>query len=373
VWDGTAWSQPCGAATACGPGPRDLVTAATAPGGVVLYGGQTNDGHGNRSIDGDAWIWNGRTWQTVCSTCPPGRRAGVAMAGNGTSVLLFGGGQVGATNSALGDTWQLRDGNWTRVGAGGAGQPAPRLGASMAWDGRQFVLFGGITPQPGNGAQVALSDTWTWSGHAWVRRCGTPMPPCGPPGRLLPGLAPIADPGQGLEGALLVGGLHFPPGSNGDVDILGDIWFWNGSTWLAEPSPWPSSSPVGESPPIGVPFVGALAARPASCQTTLAADFPAGSSSSPVVTAGTWTLAFDANHDGRPDACATATPMPGATTTSTSTPAPSPPSSAVPVTDPGPAQLPRTGGDPVPALVAAALALALGVALVASSFRRAQR
>ena len=86
----------------------------------MLYGGQTNAGRGNRSIDGDAWIWNGRTWQTVCSTCPPGRRAGVAMAGNGTSVLLFGGGQVGATNSALGDTWQLRDGNWTRVGAGGA-------------------------------------------------------------------------------------------------------------------------------------------------------------------------------------------------------------------------------------------------------------
>ncbi len=313
VWDGTTWTPECGTTTPgatsrCAPGPRDLVGEATGPTGVVLYGGRTVDSSGNQSGPlADGYIWDGNAWQLLCAPCAPGARTAPAMAGNGTVVLLFGGGDLGGNNGQavpLGDTWQFDGVNWTEVDPGGPGQPAPRFGAAMAWDGVHFVLFGGLVAGS-NGNPVPLGDTWIWTGSDWVQACGEPLAACGPDPRILGGFAYLASPDPDRRGALLVGGLAFPNGTNnGNPDILGDIWFWNGSTWIQQASPWPASSPIGnDPPPLGLPVVGALASLPGSCAVTLTGDFAEDTASGPVPAPGTWNIGFDANGDGKPDPC----------------------------------------------------------------------
>ncbi len=358
VWDGASWTAKC-ATTVCGPGRRLLVGAATSPTGVVLYGGQSKDVQGSRTVHHDMWRWNGSTWNQVCASCPPGVRAGMAMAGNGTTVLLFGGGTLGNTNMSFGDTWQLVGNVWSPVNGGGAGQPAPRIGASMAWDGEHFVLFGGLTPTSGNGNDFALADTWIWSRTKWVQQCGTPLPACPPTGRLLGGFANLANPDPTRRGALLVGGLSFPQGTNGNPAVRGDTWFWNRVRWRKEASPWADSSPVGDGgPPSGVPSVGALAALPASCQLTLAGDFPIGAASRPVIRSGTWDIGFDANGDHHPDVCPASVPSP--TTTAMPPPTTVPHAALLPSPTVAPIELPNTGTNATVEFLAAVAGVASG-------------
>ncbi len=312
VWNGTQWTPECGTTTPgatspCLPGPRDLVGEATGPTGVVLYGGRTVDASGNQTGPlADSYLWNGSAWQQLCSPCAPGGRTAPAMAGNGTIVLLFGGGNVGNNGPAmpLGDTWQFDGSTWIQVNPGGVGQPEPRIGAAMAWDGQHFVLFGGLG-EDSSGNAIPLGDTWIWTGSEWVQACGQPLAACGPTPRVLGGFAYLASTDPNQRGALLVGGLGFPNGvNNGNPDVLGDIWFWNGSTWIQQSSPWPDATALGSGPPpFGLPIVGALASLPASCQATLAGDFAANTGSGPVPMAGTWNIGFDANGDGHPDPC----------------------------------------------------------------------
>ena len=309
VWNGTTWSPKCGttmpgATVPCAPGPRDLVSAATGPTGVVLYGGQTNDGTGNTTLHGDSYEWNGTAWRQICSSCAPGARAGAAMAGNGMIVLLFGGGDTAGNGPAVpfGDTWRFDGNTWTELSPGGAGQPAGRLGASMAWDGHHFALFGGLIPN-GSNTQTTLADTWIWTGAQWVQACGQPLAGCGPPPRILGGFAPLASPNPALEGALLVGGLDLKNGGNAPPDVLGDIWSWNGTAWSKQASPWPDATTVTNSFPGGLPLLGALAGLPATCQVALTGDTLTDNGNGPTATAGTWNIGFDANGDHTPDPC----------------------------------------------------------------------
>ena len=359
VWNGTTWTPKCGTTTpgataACAPGARDLVGEATGPTGVVLYGGQTGDGSGNQTTHDDSYLWNGTTWQTICTHCAPGTRAAPAMAGNGVIVLLFGGGDTGGNGPgvALGDTWQFNGTTWTQVNAGGAGQPVGRLGGSMAWDGHQFVLFGGLVP--GNNSQTTLADTWIWTGAQWVQACGTPLAACGPAPRVLGGFANLASPDPAQQGALLVGGLGLA-GNNQPPNILGDIWFWNGTNWLKQASPWPDSTSLDNGFPNGLPLVGALAALPATCQVTLAGDFATGSDGTRTATPGTWNIGFDTNNDAKPDPCPptplTVSPVAAATAAPTG-------------------GLPMTGSDLARDALAGTLTLAVGLILTITTRRR---
>ena len=383
VWDGAHWSAICGV---CAPGRRGLVAAATSPTGVVLYGGQVPGGSGNKVAVADSWSFDGSKWHQLCTTCPPGARAGAAMAGNGTDVLLFGGGLVGNTNTAFGDTWRLSGNTWTLVEAGGPGSPAPRIGAGLAWDGTHYVLFGGLTPDAGSGNNFPLSDTWIWSGSKWVQECGAPLAACGPSGRVLGGMARLANPDPARRGALLVGGLGFPDGTNGNPAFDGDIWFWNGARWIKQPSPWADSTAATEGGPApGLPFVGVLAALPATCRVTLAADFAGGSVAAPTITAGAWSIGFDADHDTHPDGCAASAPGEGSTTTTTAAPTTTttiaPGAGVQPVIDPGvtspttvaPPRLPATGSNRDGAAYAGLGACALGAALLGLSRRTRRR
>lgn len=368
VWNGTTWTPKCGtsspgATTPCAPGPRDLVAEATGPTGVVLYGGQTSDGMGNATLHGDSYLWDGNAWQQICASCAPGPRAAAAMAGNGRIVLLFGGGDTSGNALPLGDTWELNGSTWTLASPGGAGQPAARIGASMAWDGQHFVLFGGLIPDNGSGNQTALADTWIWTGTQWVQGCGDPLAACGPAPRVLGGLASLTSPDPAQRGALLVGGLGFPNGTNASPDILGDIWFWNGSTWAKQASPWPDATSLDHGFPAGLPFVGVLAALPATCRTALAADILVDNGGTPTPTPGTWNIGFDTNGDGTPGPCPTTPPPPVTPVATSPTPA------AAPATG----TLPMTGTNPATDATVGAALLAAGLALTRASRRRFPR
>ncbi|HEX7521555.1 MAG TPA: hypothetical protein VF441_05780 [Acidimicrobiia bacterium] len=382
VWNGATWTPKCGttspgATDPCAPGPRNLVGEATGPTGVVLYGGQTTDGMGNTTPVGDSYLWNGTAWQPICNSCAPGMRAAPAMAGNGLIVLLFGGGAIGdnGPSTAFGDTWQFDGNAWNQVNAGGSGQPRARLGASMAWDGHQFVLFGGILPDNGSGNPTALADTWIWTGAEWVQACGDPLAPCGPAPRVLAGFSGLASPDPAQQGALLVGGLNFG-GTNSPPSVLGDIWFWNGSAWIKQVSPWPDSTTPDIGPPTGVPLVGALAALPATCQVSLAADIITGrvepDSVAPGATAtpGTWNIGFDTNGDGVIDPCPVVPPTPP-TPEDVVVPAAAAAGTGAEATATG--TLPFTGSNPASeTAIATGLAIA-GLALIYASRRRTGR
>ena len=357
TWDGAAWTARCGtsvpgATTPCAPGTRDLVAEATAPTGVVLYGGERSDGSGTNTVLDDSYLWTGNEWQQLCSPCAPGPRAGAAAGGNGQSALLFGGGDT-AGGSLFGDTWQFDGVAWTLANPGGGDQPVARLGASIAWDGTRFVLFGGLVPGPG-GTQETVDETWLWDGAQWLQSCGQPAAPCGPTGRVLGGFAYLHGTHPSSRGALLVGGLGFA--DDGTPSILGDIWLWDGTTWHQQASPWPDETSLDGPPPSGLPFVGALAALPASCMVTLAGDFVDDTSGSATPTPGTWNVGFDTDGDGQPGPCA-----PDAPAVPASQPEPLTPTASGPT-------LPLTGSSIVAGgLAAGVVLLGIGSMLVATT------
>ena len=285
--DGT-WTPRCGTAVPgatapCGPGPRDGLGMAGAPGGVVLFGGFAGDfggGSGSTTLHGDTWQWDGSAWSQVCNdaTCGPGARGLMAMAGNGASAVMFGGiGDAGLRS----DTWVFNGSTWTQA-CGQPGSPcgpAALAGASMAWDGRHFVLFGGVDL---NGSQVPVDDTWIFDGHRWTKVCGTSMGrPCGPERRALGAFAFVHSAAPDPDGAVLAeGGNLFGTGTQ---HLDRDAWFFDGSRWTQLDPPWngpPVTFENNNSPPAGPdPLLGVLATKPALCEvvylgTAIAATGP---------------------------------------------------------------------------------------------------
>jgi hypothetical protein len=267
-WQPMCGTQVAGATAACGPGARAGLGMADAPGGIILYGGFPNSigGSGGNPPDGDTWRWNGSKWSRVCTaaTCGPGGRALMAMAGNGSSAVMFGG--LG-TSGSLADTWVFDGHTWTET-CGQTGSPCGPMGlggASMAWDGEHYVLFGGADLN-GNGAPV--DDTWIFNGARWTRVCGTSIGhPCGPAARGLAAFAFANNPVAALRGAVLAeGGDIF---GSGTQHLERDAWFFDGAVWTRLDPPWNGAAvfwPNSGSPPVGPdPLLGTMAAKPAFC------------------------------------------------------------------------------------------------------------
>jgi hypothetical protein len=276
------WAPRCGTTTPatdpCPVGARIGAGAGTAPGGVLVYGGFP-ESIGDSPLE-DAWQWDGTQWQRACDECGPGPRGLMAMAGNGTQVVLFGGlGESGG----LEDTWVFDGTDWTQTCGPGARPGIPmcgltaRLGASMAWDGTQFVLFGGGDP----GADATpLDDTYTFDGTSWTKVCGTSAvgAACGPPGREVAAFSFAPHPDPALQGAFLAqGGDLFGGGeSGGTQSLLRDAWFWHAGTWSRLAAPWdgPPATWTSEDdgpPPGDYPLIGTAMARPDECQVLYAA------------------------------------------------------------------------------------------------------
>ena len=175
-WNGTTWRQLNHLTSAPG---RVLASSAydQAHGQVVLFGGQDS----NSNPLADTWVWDGSNW-TQRASGGPSPRTGAAMAYDDATktVILFGGCCYTDSNYIqhyLNDTWSWNGSTWTQVNDGGSpgctyncpNSPAPRFGASMAYDPPlgSMVLFGGDNDTQAC-SYIQCNDTWTWNGSAWV-------------------------------------------------------------------------------------------------------------------------------------------------------------------------------------------------------------
>ncbi len=360
------WVAQCGTAHqgACPPGTRVSEGMATLANGVVLFGGFAN-GIGNGPL-GDTWRWANNTWTQVCTdaTCGPGARGLSAMAGNGSTAVLFG----GLTTSGLADdTWVFNGTSWTQTcGAplSTACGPSPRVGAAMGWDGNHFVMFGGQTDLGGS-STPPVDDTWVFNGTTWTKSCGTSNggSACGPPARALSTLSYAPDTNPSLKAAVLLGGGDLF--SNQTTSTLyRDAWIWNGAHWSQLTIPWggpPVTFPANNgSPPAGPdPLLGVAAPLATNCQVVFLGTHVARSGANPEVGLSTFIGGRDLNGDDQPDACT----LPPTTTTTMAT-------TAVTTT---PAELPNTGANSTTPIGAAITLVGCGLVAVTAGRRSRRR
>ncbi|MCI4335601.1 MAG: PKD domain-containing protein [Thermoplasmata archaeon] len=125
--------------------------------------------------------------------------------------ILFGGESPGPPALALNDTWSFSGGRWAELTPTHA--PAPRYGASLAWDptDNELVLFGG------NNGSASLADTWAFTNWSWVNVTGTFAPPARWGGAMVGDLAD--------REIVLFGGL------NASGTVLGDTWTYARGQW----------------------------------------------------------------------------------------------------------------------------------------------
>ena len=227
----TGWVAQCGstapgASAPCGPGPRASGGMARGATGPVLFGGSATGIDGGGAPRDDTWVWRDGGWTQVCGpgTCGPSGRLFPAFGGNGTQVVMFGG---FSPTGLADDTWVFDGTTWTRTCGTGAPTPcgAPaRVGATIGWDGEQFVMFGGA-PMGSTDVAAPTDDTWTFNGTSWTHVCGTSIAiPCGPVARALAGMAFQRQAAPSQQGAVLVGGGNLFGGTTQSLER--DAWLW---------------------------------------------------------------------------------------------------------------------------------------------------
>lgn len=106
----------------------------------------------------------------------PAPRAGASLAFDARTgkLILFG----GAAETSLADTWVWQDAGWQRLDP--QVSPPARENAALAYDGAtgELVLFGGDSVQS-DGQASDRTDTWTWDGTTWTQRHPAHSPPSG--------------------------------------------------------------------------------------------------------------------------------------------------------------------------------------------------
>jgi hypothetical protein len=281
TWNGTTWINMSPAAS---PPARSSATMAYDPssGQVVLFGGA-----GNSGLLGDTWTWNGTTWTQQTPAMSPPARDTAMMAYDPSSglVVLFGGQGDGGLDS-LGDTWAWNGTTWTQQTP--AMSPPSRAVAAMTYDANsgQMLLFGGN----GNGVDLSFfNDTWMWNGTTWTQL----SPATSPPLTAQAMMAYDANSGQ----IVLFGGVN-----DEGLNVLGDTWTWNGTTWTQQT---PVTSPEAR-------FSAAMAYDASSGQVVL---FGGGSNSN--LLGDTWTLQQGPVNLGSANVCTAGatTPAPCSQTT----------------------------------------------------------
>jgi len=148
------------------------------------------------------------------------------------SHLLFGG--ADGSGNPLGDTWQLRNGQWIQVFPVNGVSPSARQGPGMVYDRatNTVLLFGGT-----NGT-TNFDDTWIWDGTTatWTEL----FPPKKPPGRRFDTQGMTFDVEHGR--VVLFGG--YAAGA-----VFNDTWIWDGKTRLWTQR-FPKVSPSARRAPI---------------------------------------------------------------------------------------------------------------------------
>lgn len=178
---------------------------------LLLFGGE-----GASGPLGDAWRFSGGSWSPLAAVggAVPSPRTDAAAAYDAADnlVLLFGG--IGASDTALGDTWTYSGGSWTALGGSGFVAPSARSGAAIAFDPSDgfTVLFGGESA-----THAPLGDTWSFLAGHWSNISATAG--LAPSARYAAAVAP--DPGR--HGVVLYGGEN--------ASILSDSWEFSDHAW----------------------------------------------------------------------------------------------------------------------------------------------
>ena len=233
-WNGRQLSN----ATPASDGPGARRGAAVAydqrRGRTVVYGGLDDA----LQLRADTWEWDGVRWVEVTPDTPsPAPRTGASMAFDGaTGRLLLFGGDGGLQNGApriFDDSWVWDGDVWTELAPPGP-RPAPRRSASLAYDPdrRRTVLFGG---DDGNFGE--LNDLWEWDGVRWFARPQLSVWP-----------SPRADAGAAFDPLtrriLVVNGRNFNPPAPSTT--FRQTWAWDGTAWeevASDPQP-PGTLPM---------------------------------------------------------------------------------------------------------------------------------
>ena len=375
----TGWVAKCGSSVAgatadCGPGLRSSGAMATGPNGPILFGGSATGIDGGSSAPmSDTWVWQHDAWTQVCAdgACGPTGRYFPGLGGNGSQVVMFGGLTTGGLAD---DTWVFDGTTWTETC--GTGTPTDcgvpgRLGATIGWDGHEFVMFGGA-PQAASDIGDPTDDTWTFDGTTWTQVCGTSIGhPCGPGPRALAGMALQRQSDATLQGAVLAGGGSL---FGGGVQTLNrDTWLFRAGAWSELSTPW-SSSQVdftdSDNPPAGSgPLLPFVVARPLDCQILFVGENPIENPDfgvSPQTYTGGWDLAGNGEPAGctvDPVAAAASTPVGDVTATPVSDPGGASPSAAGDAPAAAPSMA-RTGATSGPLAAVGLLAVAFGLAAI---------
>jgi hypothetical protein len=159
-WDGKSWQK----ISASGPAPRTFPAMAYDRDRrrLVLFGGNRvlfgTENDKDTFLD-DMWEWDGARWHEIKTTTPSARAEACMVYDSARRrLVLFGGYSVVAgKRTRFGDTWEWDGKLWQQVNTNG---PSPRNGAAMTYDSvrRRVLLFGGNGPS---------GETWTWDGKVW--------------------------------------------------------------------------------------------------------------------------------------------------------------------------------------------------------------
>lgn len=215
-WDGSAWALR--ATTPALQRNAHTMVYDSVRQRVVFFAGQ-NGG----TILNDSWEWTGTAWVQLATTNNPPvrfRHAAAYDSARGKHVIF--GGQT-LSNVQLADTWELDSQTlvWTKVAGAG---PAARHRHAMEFDAlhAQTLLYGG---QSGN---VDVEDTWVFDGVAWTQKIVV-----GPPKRDTTSMTYDTDRNR----IVLFGGVKLGTTGNGEFS---DTWEWTGSAWLQRAATGPS-------------------------------------------------------------------------------------------------------------------------------------
>jgi hypothetical protein len=142
------------------------MAGATGATNVLMFGGKSSA----VSFE-DTWMWvNGASGNWVLQTpavSPPALSSACMAYDTTHSTYVLFGGESAEGLLAPPTTWLWTGGpggNWSQVVMPNGTGPAARVGAQMAWDGTQVVMFGGY----GTASNVFV-DTWGWNGTTWTQ------------------------------------------------------------------------------------------------------------------------------------------------------------------------------------------------------------
>ncbi|MCC7078719.1 MAG: hypothetical protein IT198_16500, partial [Acidimicrobiia bacterium] len=284
IWDGRTkeWSE-APQTPASDPGLRRFQAAAGLavddPTGdqALIYGGQAT----TSQILADTWVLGDNyLWYRACDPCNPGPRMGASGANSEWETFLFGG--IDDTDTARNDLWMWNGTtlDWDPVVPLG-GAPSPRAGAGFAFDGVDYILFGGMTEIAGTA--TSFGDTWRLyldaDGNWWWELVPTAV---APEPRAFPGFAGLYWRDDPQPGAVLVGGYQPLDDSVYSAVALSDMWAWNGSEWILadagigsyplawdDPSTWVEGVPYSPKA-ASMPTIGAMVWTAGNCSPVTA-------------------------------------------------------------------------------------------------------